>query len=195
VRRRRLYRRPTAVARETQQGDRAGARVAWERTIVSGHPDRAPKAALNLGLLLEQQGDPTNARMRLQQAIDSDHPDHAPKAMINLGIMLSRAGFRGDRVCWFRDLQEEEIKRSTVLLGLRVSNWAGGRSPRDSCDRELQMAAGAPDAVGDQLGLEGVDEALGHRVVVGVADATDRREHVVIVEASWRAARRCPAPS
>jgi hypothetical protein len=62
-------------------------------------------------------------------------------------------------------------------------------------DRELQMAAGAPDAVGDQLGLEGVDEALGHRVVVGVADATDRREHVVIVEASWRAARRCPAPS
>jgi Tfp pilus assembly protein PilF len=195
------------VARETQQGDRAGARVAWERTIVSGHPDRAPKAALNLGLLLEQQGDPTNARMRLQQAIDSDHPDHAPKAMINLGIMLSRAGFRGDRVCWFRDLQEEEIKRSTVLLGLRVSNWAGGRSPRDSCRRSLLNQATYSTIASSRWlrvrqtrsaissVLKGVDEALGHRVVVGVADATDRREHVVIVEASWRAARRCPAPS
>jgi len=31
-------------------------------------------------------------------------------------------------------------------------------------DRELQLAAGLPDAVFDQLGLEGVDEALGQGV-------------------------------
>src|SRR5919197_5372610 len=31
-------------------------------------------------------------------------------------------------------------------------------------DRELELAAGAPDAVGDQLVLEAVDEGLGHRV-------------------------------
>ena len=33
-------------------------------------------------------------------------------------------------------------------------------------DGELQLRAGAPDAVADQLGLEAVDEALGHRVVI-----------------------------
>jgi tetratricopeptide (TPR) repeat protein len=154
------------VARETQQGDRAGARVAWERTIVSGHPDRAPKAALNLGLLLEQQGDPTNARMRLQQAIDSDHPDHAPKAMINLGIMLSRAGFRGDRVLLVSRSsrrRDQEIYRTARAQSLELGWWKIAEGlvqtvvvePGDVLDdRELQMAAGAPDAVGDQLGLE-----------------------------------------
>jgi hypothetical protein len=33
-------------------------------------------------------------------------------------------------------------------------------------DRELKLAARAPDAVGDQLGLEAVDEALGQGVRV-----------------------------
>jgi hypothetical protein len=33
-------------------------------------------------------------------------------------------------------------------------------------DGELELGAGAPDAIGDQLGLEAVDEALGERVVV-----------------------------
>ena len=49
-------------------------------------------------------------------------------------------------------------------------------------DRELQLRAGAPDAVCDELGLEGVDEALGEAVVVGVADRADRLQHLVIVE-------------
>jgi hypothetical protein len=49
-------------------------------------------------------------------------------------------------------------------------------------DGQLELRAGAPGAVGDQLGLEGVDEALGHRVVVGVADRADRGKHAVIVE-------------
>ena len=55
--------------------------------------------------------------------------------------------------------------------------------PRDVFDdRELELRAGAPDAVGDELGLEAVDEALGQRVVVGVADRADRGQHGVIVE-------------
>jgi hypothetical protein len=49
-------------------------------------------------------------------------------------------------------------------------------------DRELELGAGAPDAIADQLGLEGVDERFGHRVVVGVADRADRGENVVVVE-------------
>jgi hypothetical protein len=41
-------------------------------------------------------------------------------------------------------------------------------------DGELELRSSAPDAVGDELGLEAVDEALGERVVVGVpTDPTD----------------------
>lgn len=49
-------------------------------------------------------------------------------------------------------------------------------------DRQLQLRACAPDAVGDQLSLEAVDEALGHCVVVGVADRPDERQDAVIGE-------------
>jgi hypothetical protein len=49
-------------------------------------------------------------------------------------------------------------------------------------DRQLELRSGLPDAVTDQLGLEAVDEALGQRVVVGVADRADRCEHGVVVE-------------
>jgi hypothetical protein len=49
-------------------------------------------------------------------------------------------------------------------------------------DRELELGAGAPHAVGDQLRLERVDEALGERVVVRVAGQADRREHAGVVE-------------
>jgi hypothetical protein len=49
-------------------------------------------------------------------------------------------------------------------------------------DRELELGAGAPDAVADQLGLEAVDEALRERVVVAIADRADRGEHAAVVE-------------
>jgi hypothetical protein len=39
---------------------------------------------------------------------------------------------------------------------------AGVVEPADPLDdRQLELEAAAPDAVGDQLGVEGVDEALG----------------------------------
>jgi hypothetical protein len=44
-------------------------------------------------------------------------------------------------------------------------------------DGRLELRSRLPDAVGDQLGLEAVDEALGQRVVVGVADGSDRGQH------------------
>ena len=49
-------------------------------------------------------------------------------------------------------------------------------------DGELELGSGAPHAVGDQFGLEAVDEAFGERVVIAVADGPDRREHGVVVE-------------
>ena len=71
----------------------------------------------------------------------------------------------------------------------RCSCSAGGMLPRAECSRivvepgdvlddgELELRVGAPHAVGDQLGLEGVDERLGERVVIRVADGADRRQH------------------
>ena len=49
-------------------------------------------------------------------------------------------------------------------------------------DGQLQLRSRAPDPVGDQLRLEAVDEALGHRVVIGVADGADRGEDAVVGE-------------
>src|SRR5437899_3816739 len=49
-------------------------------------------------------------------------------------------------------------------------------------DRELELAARAPDAVTDQLGLEAVDERFRERVVVRIADRPDRSEHAMVVE-------------
>src|SRR3954469_12562792 len=66
-------------------------------------------------------------------------------------------------------------------------------SPSASCRREWlnqpmystttassRSGAGTPDAVGDELGLEAVDEALREGVVVGVADRPDRGERTVV---------------
>jgi hypothetical protein len=48
---------------------------------------------------------------------------------------------------------------------------AGVVEPTDVLDdRQLELRARSPDAVGNQLGLEAVDERLGERIVVGVPD-------------------------
>lgn len=47
---------------------------------------------------------------------------------------------------------------------------AGVVEPGDVADdRDLEVAAAGPGSVGDELGLEGVDEALGGRVDAPIA--------------------------
>jgi hypothetical protein len=71
--------------------------------------------------------------------------------------------------------------QSLELCGRKIAErlvQSDGVEPADVLDdRELKLRACAPDAVGDQLGFEAVDEALGHRVVVGVADGADARQN------------------
>ena len=74
------------------QGDVEGARRACERVIASGHPDEAPRAAVDLGALLAMQGDIDGARVAFEHAADSRHPDHAPWAIIGMGVLLTRLG-------------------------------------------------------------------------------------------------------
>ena len=82
----------TEVVRLVAQGDVAAARRACERVIASGHPDEAPRAAVELGALLAMQGDVDGARVAFEYAADSRHPDHAPWAVIGMGVLLTRLG-------------------------------------------------------------------------------------------------------
>jgi tetratricopeptide (TPR) repeat protein len=82
----------TDVVRLVAQGDVAAARRACEQVIASGHPDEAPRAAVDLGALLAMQGDIDGARVAFEYAADSRHPDHAPWAVIGMGVLLTRLG-------------------------------------------------------------------------------------------------------
>jgi hypothetical protein len=76
--------------------------------------------------------------------------------------------------------QSLELGRRDVAEGRVQAVVVEPGDPLD--DRELELGSGTPDAIGDQLGLEGVDEALGHGVVVGVADRSDRPDDPMVVE-------------
>jgi tetratricopeptide (TPR) repeat protein len=70
----------------------SGAQAAYQQAITSGHPDRAPKAAFNVGLLLEGQGDVAGARAAYRQTIATGHRDWAPLAARNLANLLTEQG-------------------------------------------------------------------------------------------------------
>jgi hypothetical protein len=65
---------------------------AFQVAIDSGHDDRAPMAAVGLGLLREEQGDMVAAAEALRVAIDSGHADVAPMAAVKLGMVLQEQG-------------------------------------------------------------------------------------------------------
>jgi tetratricopeptide (TPR) repeat protein len=80
------------VVRLLAQQDIAGARRVCEQVMASGHPDEAPRAAVDLGVLLAMQGDIGGARVAFQFAADSGHPRHAPWAVVGLALLLTRLG-------------------------------------------------------------------------------------------------------
>lgn len=98
-------------------------------------------------------------------------------------VGMSRPGFRGDGVCRFLSSFDGDCWLCFHSVGfLDLSGWpvsegfvqAGVVEPGDVADdRDLELAATGPGSVGDALGLERVDEALGGRVVVGVTDGSD----------------------
>jgi Flp pilus assembly protein TadD len=71
-----------------------GARAAYQQAIDAGHSDIAPRAMVDLGVLLAEQGDVEGARAAYQQAIDTGHPDIAPRAMRNLAVLLDNEAGR-----------------------------------------------------------------------------------------------------
>ena len=112
---------------------------------------------------------------------------------------LTRAGFDGDRFTWFQSSwigrageageswhRRSREFRSVDFVGRPVAERHVQPvvvEPADVFDDgQLELRACPPDTIGDQLGLEGVDEALGQRVVEGVADRADRGQDAVVVE-------------
>ena len=74
-----------------ERGEYNLAERAYQKAINAGHPDVAPRARLNLGVLCEQRGAYDLAQEAYQQAIDSGHPEVAPKGVRNLRELSMRS--------------------------------------------------------------------------------------------------------
>ncbi len=108
-------------------------------------------------------------------------------------VKMGPPGFHGDCFDWFPlfKLEGRSGPYSHGVLPFELGRGHAcergvepfGVEPGDVlADRQLELGAGAPDAVADQLRLEAVDEALGGRVVERITDRADRGEHAMVVE-------------
>jgi tetratricopeptide (TPR) repeat protein len=73
--------------------DVEAARRTYEQAIAAGDPDAAPRASIDLGVLLAVQGDVDGARVAFARAASSGHRE-APWAVIGLGLLLEALGDR-----------------------------------------------------------------------------------------------------
>ena len=119
-----------------------GARAAYQQAIDSGHADRAPQAAVNLGVLLEEQGDVAGARAAYQQAIDSGHADVAPMAAVGLGELLKEQGdVAGARAAYQQAIDSGHADAAPMAAQpgklLTEQGDAPARRPHDRSGRSL----------------------------------------------------------
>ena len=97
------------------QGDTAGAHMAFQQAIDSGHPEVAARAFASLGNLLAGQGDTAGAHMAFQQAIDSGYPKVAASAFLGLGYLLAKQGDTAEAHAAFQRVIESDNR------GLRLA--------------------------------------------------------------------------
>jgi len=71
-----------------ERGEYNLAEEAYQRTIASGHPEEAPRAAFNLGLMLDKLVEYDRAEEAYREAIASKHAEWASKAEFKLGRRL-----------------------------------------------------------------------------------------------------------
>ncbi|MFI6604158.1 tetratricopeptide repeat protein [Nonomuraea sp. NPDC050536] len=82
-------------------GDFDEARRWWKKAIALGHPDHAPYAMYELGLMEKRQDNFEQARHWYGEAIASGHPDHASRAKGSLGLMEKQQGNLDEARHWF----------------------------------------------------------------------------------------------
>ena len=79
------------------QGDVQGAKDAYQKAIDSGHADTAPKAAFNLGLLLEEPGGRAGRQGRLPEGHRLRPRRHGAEGRAQPRVAAGRAGGRAGR--------------------------------------------------------------------------------------------------
>ena len=80
------------ATRTAADGNPSGARELYERVIQSQHPHWAPKAMLELGMVLEELDDLAGAGTLYRQAVESGHSDQAPRAMVSMAVLREKQG-------------------------------------------------------------------------------------------------------
>ncbi len=132
-----------------EEGDIAGAKVAFRQTIDSGDAYLVPFAAANLGALLAGQGD-VAAKAALQQAIDSGHADAAPMAMTELGALLREEGdVAGAKAAYQQVLDSGHPKHgatAAAALGMLLTEQGDRAGAKAAFQRGIRLATGIEHA-------------------------------------------------
>jgi tetratricopeptide (TPR) repeat protein len=105
-----------------RQGEYDLAVEAYQQVIALGHPEAAPRAAFNLGMLFEERGEYDRAVEAYRRAIASGHIEWAPKAAFDLGILFeNRREYDLADEAYRRaiaSMHPEEAPRAAFNLGL-----------------------------------------------------------------------------
>ncbi|MDQ1678080.1 MAG: hypothetical protein QOC93_3224 [Actinomycetota bacterium] len=98
------------------------ARQWYGRVIASGHPDHAPTAMLDLGVLEREDGQPDEARRWFGRAIATGHVGEAPRGMVNLGVLDREVGRVEEARRWYAEAigggHPDQAPRAMVNLGI-----------------------------------------------------------------------------
>jgi TPR repeat protein len=116
------------------------AEQAWRAVLVGGHPERAPIAAYNLGVLFHERGELQQAERWWRRAAQVGFP-HAEH---NLGLLLKQQGNLREAEQWWRRAAEGGHRDAGFALGLLLEE----RGDLQEAERWWRRAAqaGLPEA-------------------------------------------------
>ncbi len=157
-----------------QAKNSATAVTAWRQAADKGDSEVAPRAAVNLGVLLEEQGDVEGARAAFQRAIDSGHADVAPRAAVNLGILLEEQGdVEGARAAFQRAIviglllkEQGDVEGAKAAFQRAIDSGHADVAPRAAVNLGLLLK--------EQGDVEGAKAAFQRAIDSGHADVAPR---------------------
>lgn len=150
------------------QGQATVAESAWRTALASGHAAAAPRAALNLGILLRER-DPAGAAETFRQAVASGNADAAPRAALALGLLLRERQPKGAADALRQAMASghaEAAPRAALALGLLLREH-----DRAAAVDALREAASSTDAVAAAGGAFALGRLLRKDDPEGAAEA------------------------
>ncbi|MHA4818234.1 tetratricopeptide repeat protein [Streptomyces aculeolatus] len=159
------------------EGDLAGARSAYERTLAccTAHGDPTGMhgaAAGHLGEVLAELGEPGAARRAFEVAIASGHRDAKPRAWAELGDLRRAEGDVAGAVAAYREAIDADDPGLAAAARFKLALGVQDTDPGEALThyRHLARATGLPSFVAAQAGLR-----LG-RLLHGRGDSAGARE-------------------